>query len=69
MRKHGSNGKLFGGITSKEISEELQKQLNIEVDKKKIVLNEVIKQEGFFRVKLKLQEGIIAELKIQVKAM
>ena len=69
MLKFGSNGKLFGGVTSKEISEELQKQLNIEIDKKKIILNDVIKQEGFFYVKLKLQEGITAELKVQVKAI
>ena len=68
MLKLGSNGKLFGGVTSKEISEELQKQFGIDIDKKKIVLNEVIKQEGFFNVKLKLQEGIIAEIRVQVKA-
>ena len=69
MLKLGSNGKLFGGITSKEISEELKKQLNIEIDKKKIVLNDVIKQEGIFYVKLKLLEGITAEIKVQVKAI
>ena len=68
MLKLGSNGKLFGGVTSKEISEELKKQFNVDIDKKKIVLNEVIKQEGFFNVKLKLQEGIIAEIRVQVKA-
>ena len=69
MLKLGSNGKLFGGITSKEISEELKKQLNIEIDKKKIVLNDVIKQEDIFYVKLKLLEGITAEIKVQVKAI
>ena len=69
MLKLGSNGKLFGGITSKEISEELKKQLNIEIDKKKIVLNDVIKQEGVFHVKLKLLEGITAEIRVQVKAI
>ena len=46
--KAGSNGKLFGGVTSKEISEVLKKQLNVDIDKKKILLNEVIKQEGIF---------------------
>ena len=67
MLKLGSNGKLFGGVTSKEISEELKKQFNVDIDKKKIILNEVIKQEGFFNVKLKLLERVIADIKVQGK--
>ena len=67
--KAGSNGKLFGGVTSKEISEALKKQLNVDIDKKKILLNEVIKQEGIFPVDLKLQEGIIAKIKVRVRAV
>lgn len=67
--KAGSNGKLFGGVTSKEISEALKNQLNVEIDKKKIVLNEVIKQEGVFTVDLKLQEGVNAQVKVHVKAI
>lgn len=67
--KAGSNGKLFGGVTSKEISEALKKQLNVDIDKKKILLNEVIKQEGIFPVDLKLQEGIIAKIKVHVRAV
>ena len=66
--KAGSNGKLFGGVTSKEISEALKQQLNVDVDKKKILLNEVIKQEGVFTVDLKLQEGVVAQIKVTVKA-
>ncbi len=66
--KAGSNGKLFGGVTSKEISEALKKQLNVDVDKKKVLLNDVIKQEGVFTVDLKLQEGVIAQIKVTVKA-
>ena len=41
--KAGDNGKIFGGVTSKEISENLKTQYNIDVDKKKIVLKETIK--------------------------
>ena len=66
--KAGNNGKLFGGVTSKEISEALKEQLNVNVDKKKVVLNEVIKQEGIFTVDLKLQEGVVAQIKVAVKA-
>ena len=66
--KAGSNGKLFGGVTSKEISEALKQQLNVNVDKKKVLLNEVIKQEGIFTVDLRLQEGVVAQIKVTVKA-
>ena len=67
--KAGSNGKLFGGVTSKEISEKKKNQLNVDIDKKKVVLNEVIKQEGVFTVDLKLQEGVNAKVKVHVKAI
>lgn len=66
--KAGSNGKLFGGVTSKEISDALKSQLNIDIDKKKVILNEVIKQEGVFTVDLKLQEGVVGKIKVHVKA-
>lgn len=66
--KAGNNGKLFGGVTSKEIAEALKTQLKIEIDKKKVMLNEIIKQEGIFKVDLKLQEGIIAKVNVHVKA-
>ena len=64
--KVGENGKLFGGITSKEISEHLKKDFNIDVDKKKIVLNENIKQIGTTIVQVKLYEGVVAKLKVMV---
>lgn len=66
--KAGENGKIFGGITAKEISEELKKQNNIEVDKKKIVLSETIKTLGRFSVDIKLYEGISAKLTIDIKS-
>ncbi|MBP3708220.1 MAG: 50S ribosomal protein L9 [Clostridia bacterium] len=64
--KAGENGKIFGGVTSKEISEELNKQYKIEVDKKKIVLNENIKNIGSFDINIKLYEGVTGKLKIKV---
>lgn len=65
--KAGNNGKLFGGVTSKEISNALKDQLNVEIDKKK-VLTDVIKQEGIYTVDLKLLEGVVAKVKVHVKA-
>ena len=64
--KAGVNGKIFGGVTSKEISEELKKQYKIDVDKKKIVLNENIKNIGSFDITVKLYEGVTGELKVKV---
>lgn len=66
--KAGENGKIFGSITSKEISAELKKQYNIEIDKKKIILKEPIKELGAFTLETKLYEGIIGKLKINILA-
>ena len=64
--KAGENGKIFGGVSSKEIAELLQKTHNITVDKKKIDLKETIKELGIKTVEIKLYEGVIAKLKINV---
>lgn len=64
--KSGENGKIFGSITSKEITAELKKQHNIEIDKKKILLKESIKELGIFNVQIKLYESVIGTLKLQV---
>ena len=66
--KAGNNGKLFGGVTSKEISEELKKQLNVDIDKKKIQ-TDVIKQEGIYKVNLKLLEGVVATVNVHVSSI
>ncbi len=66
--KAGENGKIFGGVTSKEISENLKTQYKIEIDKKKIMLNETIKVLGTTTVDIKLYEGIIGKLKVQIIA-
>lgn len=64
--KAGENGKIFGGVTSKEISDELKKQYQIELDKKKILLSENIKNLGMFVVDIKLYEGVLGKLKVDV---
>lgn len=52
--KAGAGGKLFGAVTTKEISEGLQKQYGIDVPKQKLVLDEAIKSFGSYQVKAKL---------------
>lgn len=66
--KAGENGKIFGGVTAKEISENLKAQNNIEIDKKKILLSETVKTLGVVTVDIKLYEGIIGKLKVQIVA-
>ena len=66
--KAGANGKIFGSITSKEIATELKNQYNIEVDNKKILLKDSIKEIGVFNIEIKLYEGIIGKLKIDIIA-
>ena len=64
--KAGGNGKIFGGVTGKEISTLLKENYNLIVDKKKIELKEPIKTLGSFKVNVKLYEGVIGTLKVDV---
>ncbi len=65
--KAGSNGKLFGSVTSKDVSEELIKQHHIKLDKKKFVMPDGIKNLGVTEVEVKLYTGITGRLKVVVK--
>ena len=64
--KSGANGKIFGGVSSKEIAENLEKQYQIKVDKKKIDLKETIKTLGMITVDIKLFEGVIGKVKVDI---
>ena len=66
--KAGENGKIFGGVTSKEIADGLKKDYNITIDKKKVMLNDTIKTLGTVVVDIKLFEGIIGKLKVDIIA-
>lgn len=64
--KAGENGKLFGGVTSKEIAEALKSEYKIDVDKKKVMLAETIKVAGVTKVDIKLNEGVTASISVMV---
>lgn len=64
--KSGANGKIFGGVSSKEIAENLEKQYQIKVDKKKIDLKETIKTLGIITVDIKLFESVIGKVKVDI---
>lgn len=64
--KIGNNGKLFGAVTNKEISAALKEQHGVDIDKKKIVLNDAIKTTGEKEVSVKLHPKVTAKLKVLV---
>lgn len=66
--KCGDNGKLFGSITSKDISDSLEKEHGIKVDKKKIVLPDGIKETGTYTIDAKLYPSVLGKIKVTVTA-
>ena len=62
----GENSKLFGGVTPKEVADELSKQYKIEIDKKKISLKETIKSLGRYTAEIKFGDGINANLTLNI---
>lgn len=66
--KASEQGKVFGSVTHKEISEELKKQLNYDIDRKKIEV-ETIKNLGLYTAQLKLYKGVKASLSIEIRSL
>lgn len=64
--KGRENGKIFGGVTAKEIADNLSSQYNITIDKKKIELKETIKTIGTQEITVKLYDGVVGKLKIDI---
>ena len=64
--KVGEGGKTFGSVSTKEIAQAVKEQLNLDLDKKKMVLDEPIKALGAYDVKLKLHPQVTGTLKVKV---
>ena len=64
--KAGENGKIFGGVTAKEIAETLNCNYQIVIDKKKIILKDTIKTLGTYLVEIKLYEGVMGKLTVKI---
>ena len=62
----GANGKLFGAVTSKEVSDALQAQHGIELGKQKIVMDEPIKAYGSYQLKAKLGYEVSGTIYVMV---
>ena len=67
VTKAGEGGKLFGSITTKDIADALMEQHGINIDKRKIVLDQPIKEIGVKRVKVKIYPEITATIAVEVK--
>lgn len=63
--KAGANGRLFGSVTSKEIAEQIKAQYGVEVDKKKVMVDD-IRNFGTFECTVKIYTGISAKVFVVV---
>lgn len=66
--KAGENGKIFGSISTKEIATEAKNQLGLDIDKKKLILDENIKTPGVYNVGVKLHPEVTGTLKVNVSS-
>ena len=64
--KGGSNGRLFGSVTTSEIADAIKKEFGCDIDKKKISLNSDIKNYGEYQATVKLFGGVTAEVTVEV---
>lgn len=65
--KTGEEGKLYGSITNKDIAEKITEERKIEIDRKKVDLQEHIKELGEYDIGLKLYKEIKAAVKVKVE--
>lgn len=64
--KSGSDGRLFGSVTTKQIAAQLEKSHSIKLDKRKMELDDAIRALGFTNVPVKLHHEVVATLKVHV---
>ena len=67
--KGGGAGRLFGAVTTTEIADALKKNAGITIDKRKIVIDEPIKNVGTYTVKAKLGYEIVAQFSVKIEEL
>jgi large subunit ribosomal protein L9 len=65
--KTGHDGKLFGSVTSKELSAAIKGRFGLDFDRKSIKLDEPIKMTGAYTIDVHLEKGVTAQLKVEVE--
>ncbi|MEN3028982.1 MAG: 50S ribosomal protein L9 [Aquificaceae bacterium] len=66
LRRVGERGKLFGSVTSQEIAQALQ-EMGFEIDRKRVMLKNPIKEVGIYTVTLKLHPEVTVDIKVDIK--
>lgn len=64
--KAGTSGKLFGSVTNIQLADALKKQFDIDIDRRKIKLNEEIKTLGTFTARVELYREVAADIEFEV---
>lgn len=64
----GADGRLYGAVTTKDISEKIESELGLKIDKRSISVFDTIKTAGVYPVKIKLPQGVTADIKLVVEA-
>ena len=64
----GADGRLYGAVTAKDVSEKIGSELGLDIDKRLITISDTIKTTGEYTVRIKHFQGISAELKLIVEA-
>ena len=67
--KGGGAGRLFGAVTTNEIADALKKNAGITIDKRKLVLDENIKNVGTYTVKAKLGYEIVGQFNVKIEEL
>ena len=67
--KGGGAGRLFGAVTTTEIADALKKNAGITIDKRKLVLDENIKNVGTYTVKAKLGYEIVGQFTVKIEEL
>ncbi|MGL5559881.1 MAG: 50S ribosomal protein L9 [Paraclostridium dentum] len=65
--KAGDGGRLFGSITSKDIAAQIKKEHGIDVDKRKVILDEPIRVLGSRFVEIKIHQKVVTKMRVDVK--
>ena len=66
--KGGEGGRLFGSVTSMDVSVGIKETLKLDIDKRKILLKDNIKTEGVYEVEIKLHKDVTAKVKVNIKS-
>ncbi len=67
--KSGAGGKMYGSVTAKDIAEALEAQHKITVDRRKLVIEEAIKQYGSYKIDVKLYTEVVGKINVSVSEL